>query len=203
MNVRTSEAPTGMPLLARGRHRAPTEGACLMEYAALLAGQPHTDRPSSAHPILVAIAQVTNDAVSDAERSALGPLAARLLDTHNPDRPLLGQLLDLCCQRGLEVAVPIWAPRLRRGRRQAANYVTSSGAASRHQIASAANTARLAAAALAIGVYDQRAEALTALLTDCLDVIESRRQGPLSTAPTSTHGLDRAPAFPAMVVDSH
>lgn len=163
--------PTGGPALARGRHRDPAEGACLMEYTALLAGEAHTDRPGSVHPVLTAIGHVTNDALADAERAELAPLAARMLGTHDPDRRLLGQLLDLCCQRGLEVALPIWAPRLRRGRRQAARHAASNGAATQRQLAKAAATARVAAAALVVA-SDDRAEVLTALLGDCLDLIE-------------------------------
>jgi hypothetical protein len=162
----------GLPPPSRGKHRELTDGACLMEYTAYLAGEPHSDRPTSVHPVLAGIAHVINDAVGDKERARLTLLAPRLIGTNNPDRALLGALIALCCQRGLQVALPIWAPRLRRELRRAEALPCSSGYAGPGELRSATATARIAAASLAIGA-DEPDDVLIALLTDSLELVES------------------------------
>ncbi len=61
--------------LSRGPHRSVSDGACLMELASLLAGEPWSDHPASVHPVLGAVARAVNDRVSDTSRSRLAPLA--------------------------------------------------------------------------------------------------------------------------------
>lgn len=71
--------PTLLPLLSRGRHRNPTCGACFMEYTALLAGEPFSDRPECVDPTLASILRGANDSLSDQERSELVPFLGRAI----------------------------------------------------------------------------------------------------------------------------
>lgn len=63
--------PEGIPVLSRGKHHSPRRGACFMEMASLLAGEPWSDKPKCTHPLLAHLARMVNDCTSDAGRSAL------------------------------------------------------------------------------------------------------------------------------------
>lgn len=84
--------PGGLPPPGRFAHLHPDDGACLMEAAALLAGDRFTDSPAGTHPVLAALARAVNDSVGDPARLALWPLAAELADARPEQRayaPLL------------------------------------------------------------------------------------------------------------------
>src|SRR3954465_11794258 len=66
--------PTGA--LTRGKHASPRSGACVMELASMLAGEPFTDRPGSVCPVVAAFLRSYNDAVDDRRRQDLYPYAA-------------------------------------------------------------------------------------------------------------------------------
>ena len=70
--------PAGLPILSAGVHLAPEDGACLMEYVSLLAGEPFSDAPRCTDPLLAALARLVNDATSDSGRQRLGTLAPAL-----------------------------------------------------------------------------------------------------------------------------
>jgi hypothetical protein len=57
--------------LARGKHASPSGGACVMELASMLAGEPFTDRPVSVCPVIAAFLRSYNDAVDDRRRQDL------------------------------------------------------------------------------------------------------------------------------------
>jgi len=63
--------PDGLPVLSRGKHRSPRQGACFMEMASLLANEPWSDRPRCTHPLLAQLARLVNDHTSDAGRAEL------------------------------------------------------------------------------------------------------------------------------------
>jgi hypothetical protein len=63
--------PDGLPVLSRGKHRNPRQGACFMEMASLLANEPWSDRPRCTHPLLAQLARLVNDHTSDAGRAEL------------------------------------------------------------------------------------------------------------------------------------
>jgi hypothetical protein len=67
----TRGVPDGLPVLSRGKHRNPRQGACFMEMASLLANEPWSDRPRCTHPLLAQLARLVNDHTSDAGRAAL------------------------------------------------------------------------------------------------------------------------------------
>jgi hypothetical protein len=132
-----------------------------MEATAWLASEPHSDRPASVHPVLAALARVVNDAVSDAAPPALLSLAPQLIGTAAAGPELAGRLVLLCCRRATAVALPIWAPRLRRDLRRAeAGHPLTSRRAAR--------TVTLAAASLALATHADRDRVLIELLTDAL-----------------------------------
>jgi hypothetical protein len=77
--------PSAMPVLRRGRHRDPSEGACFMEYTSLLAGEEFSDEPRCVDADLALVMRVANDRLSDADRPRLVPL--------------LGRAIGLCVER--------------------------------------------------------------------------------------------------------
>jgi hypothetical protein len=76
---------TGVPILSAGSHRGPDQGACFMEYAAYLAGEPWSDRPACTHPLLAHLAREVNDRTSDAGRPALAPLVPTVIGLRDGD----------------------------------------------------------------------------------------------------------------------
>ena len=76
-------APDGMPVLSRGRHAGPEEGACLMEYVSVLAGEPFSDHPVCVEPLLIRLAWAVNDAAPKRVRASLVHFAPRLAGTRN------------------------------------------------------------------------------------------------------------------------
>lgn len=63
--------PEQLPLLRPGAHLAAEDGACLMEFVSLLAGESFSDCPSCTDPTLAVVARLVNDATSDDARPAL------------------------------------------------------------------------------------------------------------------------------------
>jgi hypothetical protein len=74
-----SGMPEGLPLLGRGKHNAPGEGACFMELASVLAGERFSDHPRCTHSLLAELARRVNDAVSDHARQRLLPLVSEVV----------------------------------------------------------------------------------------------------------------------------
>jgi len=71
--------PELMPVLSRGKHRNPRKGACFMELASYLAGEPWSDHPRCTHPLLAALARDVNDHVHDSSRVWLAPLVPEVI----------------------------------------------------------------------------------------------------------------------------
>jgi len=67
--------------LGRGKHSSPREGACVMELASMLAGEPFTDRPSSVCPVIGGFLRSYNDAIDDEHRQDLYEYAGRIVGT--------------------------------------------------------------------------------------------------------------------------
>jgi hypothetical protein len=79
--------PAAMPLLSRGKHRNPAQGACFMEYTSLLAGEPFTDGPRCVDGELAAVLRSANDRLSDGDRALLVPLLGRAIGAAIPPPP--------------------------------------------------------------------------------------------------------------------
>lgn len=71
-------APDAMPVLSRGKHRKPRDGACLMEYVSFLSGGPFSDAPACTDETLAVIARAVNDYSGDDQRQRLAILASDL-----------------------------------------------------------------------------------------------------------------------------
>jgi hypothetical protein len=72
--------------LARGKHTTADRGACVMEVASMLAGDPFSDRPQSVCPVVASVLRSYNDATGDAERQDLYRFAADSIGTRGPRR---------------------------------------------------------------------------------------------------------------------
>ncbi len=69
--------------LTRGKHSRPEEGACVMELASMLAGEPFTDQPESVCPVIGALLRTYNDAIDDRRRQDLYGYAAQVIGTRS------------------------------------------------------------------------------------------------------------------------
>jgi hypothetical protein len=67
--------------LAKGGHQTRDQGVCLMEAAAWLAGQPHTDHPPCVSPVLGMFGRNLNDVLLDDTRQLLKPYIRPMLGT--------------------------------------------------------------------------------------------------------------------------
>ena len=67
--------------LTSGGHRSIDSGACLLEAASYLAGEPWSDHPTCVSPVLGAYGRSLNDVLPDDLRQTLKPYIPRLLNT--------------------------------------------------------------------------------------------------------------------------
>jgi hypothetical protein len=67
--------------LSKGKHASPEDGACVMELASMLAGEPFSDHPASACPVIGSFLRAYNDSIDDDRRQDLYALAARVVGT--------------------------------------------------------------------------------------------------------------------------
>jgi hypothetical protein len=65
--------------LSRGKHSNPNEGACVMELASMLAGEPFTDHPRSVCPVIGSLLRAYNDYVDDRRRQDLYAYASKVV----------------------------------------------------------------------------------------------------------------------------
>jgi hypothetical protein len=81
--------------LARGKHSSPRSGACVMELASMLAGEPFSDRPAAVCPVVAAFLRAYNDAVDDSHRQDLYGYASAAVGTRG-SWPLMRMRSRLC-----------------------------------------------------------------------------------------------------------
>ena len=67
--------------LTRGRHQGPDQGACVMELASMLAGEPFSDHPTSTCPVIGAFLRAYNDGLPEDRRQDLYEYAAKVVGT--------------------------------------------------------------------------------------------------------------------------
>ena len=71
-----------IPPLGEGSHSSIEDGACIMEAAAFIAGEPWSDAPACACPVISAFLRAWNDGLPDDERDGLlRPLILRVIGT--------------------------------------------------------------------------------------------------------------------------
>jgi hypothetical protein len=91
--------------LTAGRHHAPQDGACAMELASMLAGEPFSDAPKAVCPVVGAFVRGYNDHLPCHERQDLYGLIADLVGTGHGDAFLMRDRANRCMG---------WVRRLRR-----------------------------------------------------------------------------------------
>jgi hypothetical protein len=65
--------------LGKGKHTDPEDGACVMELASMLAGEPFTDHPASVCPVIGSFLRSYNDSIDAARRQGLYEYASRVV----------------------------------------------------------------------------------------------------------------------------
>jgi len=108
MSGNETHLPELVPVLSRGKHRSPRQGACFMELASYLAGERWSDHPACTHPLLAALARDVNDFSSDAGRSRLARLIPSVIGLTGEDLHIDARIALLCARAALPVAA---APR--------------------------------------------------------------------------------------------
>jgi hypothetical protein len=72
--------------LSRGKHSSKEHGACVMELASMLAGEPFSDHPRSVCPVIAAVLRAYNDWVDDDRRQELYGYAAKVVGSRGSTR---------------------------------------------------------------------------------------------------------------------
>ena len=103
MALHRTPSPELMPVLSRGKHRSPRRGACFMELASYLAGEPWSDHPACTHPLLAGLARAVNDYTTDAGRSRLAGLIPSVIGLNSDDPRIHGRI----ALRSAIVALPV------------------------------------------------------------------------------------------------
>jgi hypothetical protein len=99
-----SRIPDSVPVLSRGKHRTPRKGACFMELASFLAGEPWSDHPACTHPLLAAMARDVNDHLGDDARRRLAPLVVEVIGLNARDPIIDARLAREAALAALPVA---------------------------------------------------------------------------------------------------
>jgi hypothetical protein len=85
--------------LVRGKGDRNSDALCIMTFVALLAGERHTDAPSTASPLVRQFAIALNDAMPDLERQRLKPFAPRVIGSADGFDPGRAAVLRQAMQR--------------------------------------------------------------------------------------------------------
>jgi hypothetical protein len=101
--------------LSPGKHYSPDDGACVIELASMLAGEPFSDHPASVCPVLASVLRSYNDSIDDDARQDLYAYAARVVGTRAD--------ADLERRRSERVATWTYERRFRRMRRFLPDFV--------------------------------------------------------------------------------
>ena len=77
--------------LSRGKHTSPSDGACVMELASMLAGDPFSDHPRSVCPVIGSLLRAYNDSIDDSRRQDLYAYAAKVVGSAAGDEVQLAR----------------------------------------------------------------------------------------------------------------
>jgi hypothetical protein len=72
--------------LSKGKHTTPEDGACVMELASMLAGEPFTDHPVTVCPVIGSFLRAYNDSIDDRRRQSLYEYASRVVGSRAGQR---------------------------------------------------------------------------------------------------------------------
>jgi hypothetical protein len=92
--------------LSKGKHISPEDGACVMELASMLAGEPFSDHPACACPVIGSFLRAYNDSLDDERRQDLYAYAAKIV----------GSRSSATVQRARAERLAAWELELRRRR---------------------------------------------------------------------------------------
>jgi hypothetical protein len=70
--------------LSRGKHAHPEQGACVMELASMLAGEPFSDHPASVCPVIGCFLRAYNDYIDEDRRQDLYAYASKIVGSRAP-----------------------------------------------------------------------------------------------------------------------
>ena len=87
--------------LSQGKHRDPDHGACVMELASMLAGEPFSDRPRCVDPVIAGFLRTYNDGIDELRRQDLYPLASEVVGTRTVTS-IQAERARLCLRWGQE-----------------------------------------------------------------------------------------------------
>ena len=93
--------------LSKGKHTDPEDGACVMELASMLAGEPFTDHPVSVCPVIGSFLRAYNDSIDAERRQSLYEYASKVVGSH--------QCAEI--QRARAARLAEWAEDMQRSRR--------------------------------------------------------------------------------------
>jgi hypothetical protein len=77
--------PDSLPVISAGSHKSAAEGACVMEYVSMLAGEAFSDYPTCTHRALARAAQGANDNLPDDRRHEMVSRINRLFGTNDAE----------------------------------------------------------------------------------------------------------------------
>lgn len=156
-------------VLQKGSHNSSEEGMCVMEAVAYIAGEPHSDHPICACPVLTSFMIRINDSMTQDERQQLRPYVERLVGTRDGNSAKrLEILVHMAAAQVTPHALRLTAlPKLIRhaeilealkpgdyeGARKAAHAAASRSAADSANVAYAAATSTAATASAAYAAY--------------------------------------------------
>lgn len=69
--------------LSKSKRDSQDDGACVMELASMLAGEPFSDHPGSACPVIGSLLRAYNDSIDDDRRRDLYGFAAKVVDNRD------------------------------------------------------------------------------------------------------------------------
>jgi len=96
-----------LPALSSGAHSSFEEGICIMEAVAYVAGEPWSDSPVCACPVMSSFLRVWNDDLNDEDRQMLKPLIPRLVNSlASPE--IENQRREMISDWYFKVHVPTW-----------------------------------------------------------------------------------------------
>lgn len=101
--------------LNRGKHASPGDGACVMELASMLAGEPFSDHPASTCPVIGSFLRAYNDSIDDRRRRDLYAVAAQVVGSRSSIDIQRGRAARLA-DWAFEMQRRQWRSRLRLGR---------------------------------------------------------------------------------------
>ncbi len=189
--------PVGMPSLGPGKHSNPRQGACVMEYTALLAGERFSDQPRCTHPALGELARQVNDRLSHSGRPQLVTRAPALAMVGRGVPGVAAAVATAACEFALREVLGPWTVRGLRGRLARLQHRDQPGRSRRGRRRDTVTAHLLISAGLnatrAVPAGSARDRVLLRALDDALSTLGGAPGGTIEGLLLTRH-QDRAPA---------